>query len=148
MNNSDDILLKNAIKSTFREIDNSIKPSDFQEDWNQAKVSHEQQPAFLKKLFPDSSLVTFTRFLFSPPVLLIAPLSLMIVGIYVLMVNMAPPDDLVSPLNTGAQAQVTSLDPNKYWRAPTDGLLQIDVRKYETQLITFVNYDPLSMEIR
>ena len=65
-----------------------------------------------------------------------------------LMVNMAPSDDLVFPLNTSVQEQVTSLDPNKYWPAPTDELLHIDVRKYETQLVTFVNYDPLSMEIR
>jgi hypothetical protein len=148
MNNSDDNFLKDAINASFNEIDKGIQASDFHEDWQLARAALEQQPTFLQKLFPESLFMAFRRPLFSPPVLLIAPVCLLIVAILVLMENRGPSDDLVIPYSTSAQEKITSLDPNTYWRAPTDELLQIDVRKYETQLVTFVNYDPLSMEIR
>lgn len=148
MKNSDDIFLKDAIKSGFGEIDKGINASDFYEDWQQARADLEQQPAFLKKLFSARLHMLLKRSFFTQQVLVIAPLCLVIAAIFVLVRNGGPSDELDFPLSRSTREQIISLDPDKYWRAPTDELLQIDVRKYETHLITFVNYDPVSMEIR
>lgn len=41
-----------------------------------------------------------------------------------------------------------SLDPNRPWTVPTDDLLAVNVRGYESGWFTHVIYDPLTMEIK
>ncbi|NKB36031.1 MAG: hypothetical protein GKR93_02525 [Gammaproteobacteria bacterium] len=39
------------------------------------------------------------------------------------------------------------VDAKHVWRSPTDELLSIDVREYETRYVKFIRYNPITMEI-
>jgi hypothetical protein len=148
MNSNDEKKLRDSVSAAFWKIDNGIEPTIFQEDWSRANASLEYSRQFEEKAKMDSFLNILKRNIFSPPILLIAPMCLVIISIFIMLKRPIESDFPTQPLINNTLAPLTSLDPNKHWYATTDELLHVDVRHYETKLVTFVNYDPLSMEIK
>jgi hypothetical protein len=145
MNSNDEKKLKDSVSAAFRKIDNGIEPTIFQEDWSRANASLEYSRQFEEKAKMDSFFNRLKRNIFSLPILFIAPMCLVIISIFIMLKRPIEPDFPTQPLINNT---LTSLDPNKHWYATTDELLHVDVRQYETRLVTFVKYDPLSMEIK
>ena len=148
MNSIDDEIMKDSVSAAFRNIEEGIEPTIFREDWIRANASLENSRQSVKKSKTDSIFITLKRSIFSPPILLIAPMCLVIISIFIMFKRPNEPDFPIQPFTNDIPLPLTSLDPNKHWYATTDELLHIDVRQYESRLVTFVKYDPLSMELK
>jgi hypothetical protein len=139
--------LESAIHSTLAEVDNQLSSSNFMEDWQHARQLLEQTADQKKYVPPYSSLLTIFRKVVKPAF----PLAVISGIVIVSLILLIKPVDLPGSASTERGVPVSDIkiqvDVNHAWTTPTDDLLRIDVRAYETHHVSFVQYDPITMEI-
>ncbi len=148
MNNPDEEKLRSSVSAVFQKVDEDINSTIFQEDWGRAKASFKYNNSLVSQSRSVSQFIILKRKLFTPSVLLIAPMCLLILVIFISVENNEDSNDVTPTLINNRTEQITSLIPSANWRASTDELLQIDVRQYESKLLTLVKYEPFTMEIK
>lgn len=137
---------ENILKDTYKKIDESIEPNRFNVDWEHARYVVNQRvdnktrsgKFFRVKntMIPASAL----------SVLMVVVASIFIFGLQKENAGLGSMgDEDVTPQNPQV---IVPIDPNQPWYAPTDELLQLSVLSYQSQWITYTQYDPITMEIR
>ena len=139
-------MLRKQIKHVLHRIDALVEPSDFNQDWEIASQSVKKLST--RYIKDENRFNIWLRGIMRPkPVLASLVIGLLIGSLVVLTVQHKNQEESFET-NATRQGYSTTLNPNKPWYGPTDDLLQISVLRYEYQWVTFVNYDPITMEIK
>ena len=115
-------------------MDARIVPTDFDEDWRAALKRRRGRRAGVP-----GPLAAGCR-----------PAAALLIILAVILVTArfqsgGPADD---PAPRNRLAAPAPFDPNRSWYGPTDDLLQVNVLWYESQWVTFADYNPVTMEMR
>lgn len=133
------------VKIALRDLDSYTRSSRFQDDWTIAKqrrkgmIDRENQQG-IKGIIPGVPVFPWWRSLAAAGVLI---LVLVIIPTRLDRNGPSLPVELVEQ-----SVPEIIVDPNRPWTSPTDDLLRVEIRRYETQYVKFANYDPITMEIR
>lgn len=133
------------VKTALRDLDSYTRSSRFQDDWTIAKqqrkgmIDRENQQG-IKGIIPGVLVFPWWRSLAAAGVLI---LVLVIIPTRLDRNGPSLPVELVEQ-----SVPEIIVDPNRPWTSPTDDLLRVEIRRYETQYVKFANYDPITMEIR
>ena len=135
--------LRALVKSSLVEFETNLTVPGFNREWNAAKERFERGRN--KGIYNKTGLSHWLSPLRRPVYILTAMLGISF-SIY-LFLNV--PDEVNEPLLTDTLnfKNETIIDANHAWRSPTDDLLNIYIRKYETRHITFLQYNPITMEL-
>jgi hypothetical protein len=134
------------IRAVLARVDERIVPADFDDTWMTAVRANAFKPAGSRGVH---ILDALRRGAAWPRAILIG----MTAGLMILVLAAVLNNGYVEKTEPAAgteisRANITPLDPNLPWYGPTDDLLRVGVLRYETQLVTFSTYDPITMEIK